>query len=151
MFNQSKTIAIILFLIMTAAPLGAQRDITGQEWKGWQPGRRISYLVGFYAGLKADRAVFNQAEKTPYRNEPGGIDPLVAGRYKLERDEYYAADIKYNFKDMAKRIDVFYSDEDNLGIPVPEVLRIIMLRAERETQRAEFLLLRERRKSLEGR
>lgn len=136
---------------MTAAPLLAQRDITGQEWKGWQPGRRISYLVGFYAGLKADRAVFNEAEQTPYRNEPGVSDPLIAGRYKSERDEYYAAEIKYNFKDLAKRIDVFYSDPDNLGIPVPETVRIIMLRAENKLRRAEHLLMRERRKSLKGR
>jgi len=142
---------MILCLIMAAGPLFAQRDITGQDWKQWKPGRRISYLIGFYAGLKADRAVFNEAEKTPYRNEPGVSDPLIAGRYKSERNEYYAADIKYNFKNLAKRIDVFYSDPDNLGIPVPETVRIIMLRAEMELQRADFLLMRERRKSLKGR
>ena len=151
MLKRKFPLTIIILVIIASSPLYGQRDITGQEWKSWQPGRRISYLIGFYAGLKADRAVFNQAEKTPYRSEPGAGDPLIEGRYKLERDEYYSSDIKYNFKDLAKRVDVFYSDNGNLGIPVPEALRIIMLRAEKEGQRADFLLMRERRKSLEGR
>ena len=137
--------------LLIVAPLLAQRDIDGSHWTRWEPTRRLAYLSGFYAGLKADRAVFDRAERGQARGQPGISDPLVSGLYKLERAEYYSREIRYDFKMMARLIDVFYTDPDNMGIPVPDALRIIMLRADKSIQRAEYLLMMGRRKALEGR
>ena len=68
----------------------------------------------------------------------------------MERREYYARKLKYDFNMIRQLLDVFYTDPDNLLIPVPEAIRIIALREDGNRERANFLLLRERRKSLEG-
>jgi len=128
-----------------------QRDITGKTWTRWEEGRKIAYLAGFYAGLKADGAIFRQAERDHPLRKPVERNPASIDRYKAERKEYYARNLKYDFKSIRVLLDIFYTDPDNVLIPVPEAIRIIALREDGNRERAEFLLQRERRKSLEER
>ena len=151
MHSRNTILRILAVALVIMAPLLAQRDVDGSHWTRWEPARRLAYLTGFYAGLKADRAVFDQAERGQDRSQPGISDPLVTGLYKLERTEYYSREIRYDFKMMARLIDVFYTDPDNLGIPLPDALRIVMLRSSKAVQRADYLLMMARRKALEGR
>ena len=141
---------ILLVLLGLPTFLPAQRDITGKTWTRWEQDRKIAYLVGFYAGLKADAAIFGQAERDHLLRKPAERNPASVDRYKVERREFYARKLKYDFKMIRKLLDVFYTDPDNLLIPVPEAIRIIALREEGNSERADFLLLRERRKALEG-
>jgi len=141
---------ILLVLLGLPTFLPAQRDITGRTWTRWEEGRKIAYLAGFYAGLKADAAIFGQAERDHPLRKPVERNPASVDRYKVERREFYARKLKYDFKMIRKLLDVFYTDPDNLLIPVPEAIRIIALREEGNSERADFLLLRERRKALEG-
>ena len=141
---------VLLALLWLPALLMAQRDITGRTWTRWEEDRKIAYLAGFYAGLKADAAVFGQAERDHPLRKPVERDPTSVDRYKVERREFYASKLKYNFNMIRKLLDVFYTDPDNLLIPVTEAIRIIALREDGNRERANFLLLRERRKSLEG-
>ena len=140
----------LLALLWLPALLIAQRDITGKTWTRWEQSRKIVYLAGFYAGLKADAVVFGQAERDHPLRKPIERNPASVDRYKAERKEYYARKLKYNFNMIGKLLDVFYTDPDNLLIPVPEAIRIIALREDGNRERSDFLLLRERRKSLEG-
>ena len=143
------TVAFLVLLVLPGL-LPAQRDITGKTWTRWEPDRKIAYLVGFYAGLKADGTIFRQAERDHPLRKPVERNPASVDRYKAERKEYYARNLKYDFKSIRVLLDIFYTDPDNLLIPVPEAIRIIALREDGNRERAEFLLLRERRKSLEG-
>ena len=145
-----RLIIILLVVLGLSTFLPAQRDITGKTWTRWEEGRKIAYLAGFYAGLKADAAIFRQAERDHPLRKPAERNPASVDRYKAERREYYARNLKYDFKMLRKFLDVFYTDPDNLLIPVPEAIRIIALREDGNRERADFLLLRERRKSLEG-
>ena len=140
----------LLALLWLPALLMAQQDITGRTWTRWDESRKIVYLAGFYAGLKADAAVFGQAERDHPLRKPIERNPTSVDRYKVERREFYARNLKYDFNMLRKLLDVFYSDPDNLLIPVPEAIRIIALREDGNHERADFLLLRERRKALEG-
>ena len=140
----------LLALLWMPSFLTAQRDITGRTWTRWEQDRKIAYLAGFYAGLKADAAIFGQAERDHPLRKPVERNPASVDRYKVERREFYARKLKYDFKMIRKLLDVFYTDPDNLLIPVPEAIRIIALREEGNSERADFLLLRERRKALEG-
>ncbi len=137
-------------IILLSCQLSAQRDITGKTWTRWEDDRKVAYLAGFYAGLKADAAIFGQAERDHPLRKPTEINPASVERYKVERREYYSRRLRYDYKVISKLLDVFYTDPDNLLIPVPEAIRIIALREDRDRERADFLLLRERRKSLEG-
>ena len=140
----------LLALLWMPSFLTAQQDITGRTWTRWDESRKIVYLAGFYAGLKADAVVFGQAERDHLLRKPAERNPASVDRYKAERREYYARKLKYDFNMIRKLLDVFYTDSDNLLIPVPEAIRIIVLRTNKNFERAEFLLLRERRKTLEG-
>ncbi len=140
----------LLALLWMPSFLSAQQDITGRTWTRWEEGRKIVYLAGFYAGLKADAAVFGQAERDHPLRKPVERNPASVDRYKAERREFYARKLKYNFNMIGKLLDVFYTDPDNLLIPVPEAIRIIALREDGNRERSDFLLLRERRKALEG-
>lgn len=137
-------------VILLSTQLFAQRDITGRTWTRWDEGRKIAYLAGFYAGLKADGAIFRQAERDHQLRKSVERNPASVDRYKVERREYYARSLKYDFKMICQLLDVFYTDPDNLLIPVPETIRIITLREDGKRERADFLLMRERRKALEG-
>ena len=148
--RQSWLTLVLLGLLCLPCLLQAQRDITGRTWTRWEPDRKVAYLAGFYAGLKADAAVFGQAERDHPLQKPVERNPASVDRYKVERREYYARKLKYDFNMIRKLLDVFYTDPDNLLIPVPEAIRIIALREDGNRERADFLLLRERRKSLEG-
>ena len=107
-------------------------------------------MRGFYAGLKVDRVLLREAQGSAYRLNPRESDPLTTERYKQARKEHYSRRVKYDFKLLRKLMDVFYTHPDNLSIPAPEAIRIVMLRQEGATERADFLLKRERRKALEG-
>ncbi len=141
---------VICAILLAPGLALAQPDITGRTWTRWEEDRKIAYLAGFYAGLKADAAVFGQAERDHPLRKPVERDPTSVDRYKVERREFYARKLKYNFNMIRKLLDVFYTDPDNLLIPVTEAIRIIALREDGNRERADFLLLRERRKSLEG-
>lgn len=127
-----------------------QNERTGKSWTRWEDDHKIIYLMGFYAGMRADGAIFQQAERDHPIDKPIQKNPVSIDRYKAERREYYSRYLKYDFKRIKGLLDVFYTDPDNLEIPVPEAIRIIVLRSEGKLERAHFLLLWERRKAMEG-
>ena len=142
-------------LVLVAALLGpalllAQRDISGKTWTQWDPDWKVVYLMGFYAGRKAEGALFRQAEKDYPRWDPTQYEPAKVRRYKTDRSEFSARDLKYDFKVMRTLLDLFYTHPDNLLIPLPEALRMVLLREQGHAERADFLLQRERRKALKG-
>ena len=141
---------LLIPILLFCCPLTAQMDITGQGWTQWNSDRKMAYLVGFYAGLKANSAVLNEAKESIPIRDPVSRTPTYLYRYRAEIKEYYAPNLKYNFKTLISLVDVFYTDPDNLPIPAPEAIRIIMLRDSGGEVRADFLLQRERRKALEG-
>ncbi|MCH7938944.1 MAG: hypothetical protein IID13_04255 [Candidatus Marinimicrobia bacterium] len=148
----SRILAVWMLCAALLAPtfLFAQPDITGKSWTRWDQGRQEAYLRGFYAGLKVDRVLLREAQGSLYRLNPRESDPLTTERYKQARREHYSRQVKYDFKLLRQLVDVFYTHPDNLSIPAPEAIRIVMLRQEGDAERADFLLMRERRKALEG-
>ena len=124
--------------------------MTGRIWNQWEHEHKVLYLVGFYDGYKAHGLVFNQAEHDHPFREPFSTPPSLIVRYKADRTEYYSRNLKLNFNLISDFIDIFYTDPDNLDIPVTEAIRIITLRDEGQTERADFLLRTERRKILQG-
>ncbi len=150
MSSRHLTLGAICVLLLVPRLAYAQKDITGKTWTRWDHGRQEAYLRGFYAGLKVDRVLLREAQGSSYRLNPMESDPLTTERYKQARKEYYSRRVKYDFKLLRRLVDVFYTHPDNLSIPAPEAIRIVMLRQEGATERADFLLQRVRRKVLEG-
>ena len=145
-----QVLGVFCFGLLVPVAALAQQDITGKSWTRWDQGRQEAYLRGFYAGLKVDRVLLREAQGSSYRLNPRESDPLTTVRYKQARREHYSRQVKYDFKLLRRLVDVFYTHPDNLSIPAPEAIRIVMLRQEGDAERADFLLMRERRKALEG-
>lgn len=148
--SKHQMVILVCLLVGSASGLFAQRDITGRSWTRWNDENKVIYLMGFYAGMKADVSLFAQAERDYPLRSPVERNPASVDRYKAERMEYYSRKVKYDFKVIRELIDIFYTDPDNLMIPVPAAIRIIMLREDGEHERSNFLLLDGRRKTLEG-
>ena len=143
--------ALLLFVgLMAPAIVPAQRDITGRTWTQWNPDWKVVYLMGFYAAHRVEGELLRQAERDHPNQDPTQYEPTKLVRYRKDRREYSARDLKYNFTLIRDLTDVFYTDPDNLLIPVPEALRILILREAGNAERADFLLLRERRDTLKG-
>ncbi len=139
-----------VLLILCCSQLFAQPDITGKTWTRWNESRQVAYLTGFYAGLKADAGVLRQAERDHRRRGSNQRDTVTIERYRSERQKFYARKVKYDFNLLRQLLDAFYKDPDNLLIPTPEAIRIVMLRQEGDRERADFLLQQERRNVLQG-
>ncbi len=150
MSNRHLTLGAIWVLLLIPRLAYPQKDITGKSWTRWDEGRQEAYIRGFYAGLKVDRVLLREAQGSTYRLNPMESDRLTTERYKQARKEHYSRQVKYDFKLLRQLVDVFYTHPDNLTIPAPEAIRIVMLRQDGATERADFLLLRERRKALKG-
>lgn len=144
------TVGVVFAFMLAPVLVLAQKDITGKTWTRWDQDWKLSYLVGFYAGYKADGDIFRQAERDHPLRKPVERNPASVDRYKIERREYYSRQLKYDFEAIRELLDIFYTDPDNALIPVPEAIRIITLRSDGELERSEFLLQRERRKALQG-
>ncbi|MBA7473352.1 hypothetical protein ES707_08689 [subsurface metagenome] len=94
--------------------------------------------------------MFQQAEKDHPNRGTLEHDPISMDAYKQYRQEYYPPNLKFSFKGLQTLLDVFYTHPDNRGIPVQEAVRIVLLREAGKTERSDFLLQTERRKSLKG-
>ncbi len=76
---------ILVAALLVPALLPAQRDISGKTWTQWDPDWKVVYLMGFYAGRKAEAALFRQAEKDYPRWDPTQYEPAKVRRYKTDR------------------------------------------------------------------
>lgn len=147
---RSLPVLLLLGSTLSSGPAYAQKTITGKTWTRWDEGRKIAYLTGFYAGFTADGDLFRQAERDHPLRKPAERNPASVDRYKAERREYFSRELKYDFKLIMATLDAFYTDPDNMPIPVNEAIRIVALRADGNHERSDYLLQRERRKALKG-
>ena len=61
-------------------------------------------------------------------------------------DEYRSKEVGYNLKIIALHMDAFYTNSDNLNIPVLEALRVVSLMQDGEQRTANVRLLRAQQK-----
>ncbi len=141
---------VLIVAVVCALPqeASAQRDINGNSWTRWNNDRKMAYVVGFYAGLKADYRAFLDAERRYGLKSTNPVPPLAIDSYKRDREAYYADKIKYNFKQLIEILNVFYDIEMNRLIPLPAAIKISMLEQDNQRNRSKAMLIEERRKTL---
>lgn len=144
---------VMIVVVSSALPqeASAQRDINGISWTKWNNDRKMAYVVGFYAGLKADNRAFLDAERHYGLKSTNPVPPAVIAVYKRDREAFYADRIKYNFKQLVEILNVFYDIEMNRLIPLPAAIKISMLDQDNQRNRSKALLIEERRKTLKNR
>ena len=84
--------------------------------------------------------------KKQYINYDNWIEPYYIERFYSIADEYIAEEVGYNIKIIALHIDSFYSNSDNVLIPIMQALRIVSLIQDGESEAANLRLLRAQQK-----
>ena len=77
-----------------------------------------------------------------YLHDDNWVEPYYIERYYDITDEYLAKEVGYNIKIIALHLDAFYTNSDNLNIPIMEALRIVSLMQDGEQKTANFRLLK---------
>ena len=84
--------------------------------------------------------------KKQYIHDDNWIEPYYIERFYNIADEYIAKEVGYNIKVVALNIDAFYTNSDNVEIPIMQALRIVSLMQDGEPKAANLRLLRAQQK-----
>ena len=77
-----------------------------------------------------------------YLHDDNWVEPYYIERYYDITDEYLSKEVGYNIKIIALHLDAFYTNSDNLNIPIMESLRIVSLMQDGEQKTANVRLLK---------
>ena len=136
---------IILWFTMLVAIYG-QKSAPAEFWIGYTQQEKIAFINGAYGTVAKLKAHHKTEVRKQYMHDDNWVEPYYIERFYQIADEYLANEIGYNLKIIALHMDAFYSNSDNLNIPVMEALRIVSLMQDGENRTANTRLLRAQQK-----
>ena len=137
---------IILIWSLTLITVYGQ-DLTPAEfWIKYTQKEKIAFINGVYGTVSKLKSHHKTEVKKQYMHDDNWVEPYYIERFYQISDEYLANEIGYNLKIIALHMDAFYSNSDNLNIPVMEALRIVSLMQDGENRTANTRLLRAQQK-----
>ena len=137
----------IPLLIMFIVTLLIGKDAAPSEfWKSYSQEEKIAFINGAYGTVSKLKAHHKSEVRKQYMHDDNWVEPYYIERFYQIADEYLANEIGYNLKIVALHIDAFYSNSDNVNIPVMEALRIVSLMQDGENKTANSRLLRAQQK-----
>ena len=134
----------ILSLILLTS-VWAQDSTPADFWNDYSQEEKIAFINGAYgaiAKLKSHRAEVRKQ----FLHKNNWVEPYYIERFYEITDEYRSQEVGYNLKIIALHMDAFYSNSDNLNIPVMEALRVVSLMQDGEQKKANVRLLRAQHK-----
>ena len=135
---------LIWFLTLTATY--SQISTPAEFWIGYTQKEKIAFINGVYGTVSKLKSHHKTEVKKQYMHDDNWVEPYYIERFYQISDEYLANEIGYNLKIIALHMDAFYSNSDNLNIPVMEALRIVSLMQDGENRTANTRLLRAQQK-----
>ena len=137
----------IPLLIMFIVTLLVGKDAAPSEfWKSYSQEEKIAFINGAYGTVSKLKAHHKSEVRKQYMHDDNWVEPYYIERFYQIADEYLANEIGYNLKIVALHIDAFYSNSDNVNIPVMEALRIVSLMQDGDNKTANSRLLRAQQK-----
>ena len=115
-------------------------------WNSYSQEEKIAFINGVYGTVSKLKSHHKTEVKKQYMHDDNWVEPYYIERFYQISDEYLANEIGYNLKIIALHMDAFYSNSDNLNIPVMEALRIVSLMQDGENRTANTRLLRAQQK-----
>ena len=137
---------IILLWFTTFITIYGQNPSPAEFWIGYAQEEKIAFINGAYATVAKLKAHHKTEVRKQYMHDDNWVEPYYIERFYQIADEYLANEIGYNLKIIALHMDAFYSNSDNLNIPVMEALRIVSLMQDGENRIANTRLLRAQQK-----
>ena len=135
-----------LIWFLTLATIYGQNSTASEFWIGYTQKEKIAFINGVYGTVSKLKSHHKTEVKKQYMHDDNWVEPYYIERFYQISDEYLANEIGYNLKIIALHMDAFYSNSDNLNIPVMEALRIVSLMQDGENRTANTRLLRAQQK-----
>ena len=135
-------IKIIFIWVLTLTTTFGQNLTPAEFWIGYTQEEKIAFINGVYGTVSKLKSHHKTEVKKQYMHDDNWVEPYYIERFYQISDEYLANEIGYNLKIIALHMDAFYSNSDNLNIPVMEALRIVSLMQDGENRTANTRLLR---------
>ena len=137
---------IILLWFTALIAIYSQNSTPAEFWIGYAQEEKIAFINGAYATVAKLKAHHKTEVRKQYMQDDNWVEPYYIERFYQIADEYLANEVGYNLKIIALHMDAFYSNSDNLNIPVMEALRIVSLMQDGENRIANTRLLRAQQK-----
>ena len=134
---------LIMFIVI---PLIGKDAAPSEFWKSYSQEEKIAFINGAYGTVSKLKAHHKSEVRKQYMHDDNWVEPYYIERFYQIADEYLANEIGYNLKIVALHIDAFYSNSDNVNIPVMEALRIVSLMQDGDNKTANSRLLRAQQK-----
>ena len=131
---------ILSLLFITA--IWAQNSTPADFWKGYSQEEKIAFINGAYGAIAKLKSHHQAEARKQFLHDKNWVEHYYIERFYEIADEYRSQEVGYNLKILALHMDAFYSNSDNLNIPVMEALRVVSLMQDGENKKANVRLLR---------
>ena len=135
----------ILSLILLTS-VWAQDSTPADFWNDYSQEEKIAFINGAYGAIAKLKSHHRAEVRKQFLHKNNWVEPYYIERFYEITDEYRSQEVGYNLKIIALHIDAFYSNSDNLNIPVMEALRVVSLMQDGEQKKANVRLLRAQHK-----
>ena len=115
-------------------------------WNGYSQEEKIAFINGAYGAIAKLKSHHKSEVTKQFMHDDNWVEPYYIERYYSISDEYIAEEVGYNIKIIALHMDAFYTNSDNVSIPVMQALRIVSLMQDGESEAANLRLLRAQQK-----
>ena len=135
----------ILSLILLTS-VWAQDSTPADFWNDYSQEEKIAFINGAYGAIAKLKSHHRAEVRKQFLHKINWVEPYYIERFYEITDEYRSQEVGYNLKIIALHMDAFYSNSDNLNIPVMEALRVVSLMQDGEQKKANVRLLRAQHK-----
>ena len=136
----------IFIFFMLNCLFSQSKTLPADFWNGYSQEEKIAFINGAYGAVAKLKSHHKSEVKKQFMHNDNWVEPYYIERYYSIADEYIAEEVGYNIKIIALHIDAFYTNSDNLSIPVMQALRIVSLMQDGESEAANLRLLRAQQK-----
>ena len=136
-----------IFLLILAHSIYSQPKTSPAEfWNAYTSEEKIAFINGAYGAITRLKSHHKSEVRKQYIHYDNWVEPYYIERFYNIADEYIAKEVGYNIKVVALHIDAFYTNFDNVNIPIMQALRIVSLMQDGESEAANLRLLRAQQK-----
>ena len=132
----------VVFLLFCFTIIFGQKKTPASYWESLVNNEKAAFINGVYATGAKLKYHHKQEINKQYNQNPSWVEPYFVDRFYEIIDEHRSRKAGYDVSVIAKALDAFYSNYDNIQIPLLEALRIVSLAQDGKTEKADLYLLK---------
>ena len=142
-----KKISVIYFTVsFMFCQVSTQNQLSIDFWTGLSEPEKISFVNGAYGTISLLKKHHQHEVRKQYLHDKNWVRPYYIERFYDIADEYRSEEAGYNLKIIIMHMNAFYSNSDNVKIPILEAMRIVSLMQDGYRDKANIRLLQAQRK-----